>query len=75
MADIIGTKRINGREKDVYLTPSGKRVTIWTRTVGQAFATEAIIRCGGRVLAVTDVFPYGFTGPAVRKAEELLETL
>lgn len=45
-------------------------VHIKTQTVGQSFGTVGQVCQGGRILHETDVFPFGFTGPALTAAEE-----
>lgn len=52
-----------------------KQVRIETVTVGQAFATCAVIRDAktGRKLAVGDDKPYGFVGAAFANGEAIAE--
>lgn len=76
MAKVIGSVKIDGRDKDVYVGgKTGRKLTIWTRSVGGAFATVGVVKCGGRDVATTRDFPYGFTGPAYEAAEALIESL
>ena len=76
MAKQIGTKRINGTEKTVYEGGvSGRKLTVWTRAVGQHFGTEAVVKHGRTVVHTTRVYPYGFTGPAVNDAEAEIDNL
>lgn len=49
--------------------------TVWTRTEGQAFGTVGVLKSGRKDVAVTQVFPYGFTGPAREAARKLAESL
>jgi hypothetical protein len=51
------------------------KTTITTRTVGQAFGTEAVVRAPhGRIIYTTRTYPYGFTGPALRDAEAWVDS-
>jgi hypothetical protein len=44
-------------------------VKIFTQTVGQYFATCAVVKHGSTVLYRTRDYPFGMTGPAYEAAE------
>lgn len=76
MAKVVGSVKIDGRDKDVYAGgKTGRKLTIWTRSVGQSFATVGVVKCGSEDVSTTREFPYGFTGPAYDAAEALIESL
>ena len=76
MAKVIGTVKIDGREKDVYAGgKTGRKLTIWTRSVGGCFATCGVVKSGSKDVATTRDFPYGFTGAAYEAAEALIDGL
>lgn len=50
-----------------------KKVTIKTRTVGQAFATDAVVMQGRKKLHVTNDYPYGLEQAARTAAESWAE--
>lgn len=76
MAKAVGTVKIDGREKDVFVGgKTGRKLTIWTRSVGQSFATVGVVKCGSEDVSTTREFPHGFTGPAYEAAEALIDSL
>lgn len=56
-------------------TKDGVTVTLYTRTEGWSFGTVGEVRLGRKVLATTDVLPYGFTGAALDAARTLARKL
>lgn len=61
---------------DTIATPSGRKLRLRTRTVDQCFAMIGqVVARNGRVVAETDVVPYGFYDSALRQARELAEKL